>query len=86
MGSKSSKKQKNDELKKIGEEANRASPSSFSTYTQVNLTNELLVGKSKADPEEDYKKLNFLGEGSFASVYKVQNKFTDVICAMKTYK
>ena len=83
MGSKSSKKQKNDELKKIGEEANKSSPSSFSTYTQVNLTNELLVGKSKADPEEDYKKLNFLGEGSFASVYKVQNKFTDVICAMK---
>ena len=83
MGSKSSKKQKNEELKKIGEEANKASPSSFSTYTQVNLTNELLVGKSKADPEEDYKKLNFLGEGSFASVYKVQNKFTDVICAMK---
>ena len=83
MGSKSSKKQKNEDLKKIGEEANRASPSSFSTYTQVNLTNELLVGKSKADPEEDYKKLNFLGEGSFASVYKVQNKFTDVICAMK---
>ena len=83
MGSKSSKKQKNDELKKIGEEANRTSPSSFSTYTQVNLTNELLVGKSKADPEEDYKKLNFLGEGSFAAVYKVQNKFTDVICAMK---
>ena len=83
MGSKSSKKQKNEELKKIGEEANRASPSSFSTYTQVNLTNDLLVGKSKSDPEEDYKKLNFLGEGSFASVYKVQNKFTDVICAMK---
>ena len=83
MGSKSSKKQKNDELKKIGEEANKASPTTFSTYTQVNLTNELLVGKSKADPEEDYKKLNFLGEGSFASVYKVQNKFTDVICAMK---
>ena len=83
MGSKSSKKQKNDELKKIGEDANKSSPSSFSTYTQVNLTNELLVGKSKADPEEDYKKLNFLGEGSFAAVYKVQNKFTDVICAMK---
>ena len=33
MGSKSSKKQKNDELKKIGEEANKSSPSSFSTYT-----------------------------------------------------
>ena len=27
--------------------------------------------------------MNFLGEGSFASVYKVQNKFTDAICAMK---
>ena len=83
MGSKSSKKQKNDELKKIGEEANKKEPSSFCNFTQVNLTNELLVGKSKSDPEEDYKKLNFLGEGSFASVYKVQNKFTDAICAMK---
>ena len=83
MGSKSSKKKKNEDLKKIGEDANKTNPSTFCTYSTVNLTNELLVSKSKSDPEEDYKKLNFLGEGSFASVYKVQNKFTDAICAMK---
>ena len=83
MGSKSTKSQKNDELKKIGEEANKNNPSSFSSFTPINLTNDLLVAKSKSNPDKEYKKLNFLGEGSFASVYRVQNKYTDVICAMK---
>ena len=86
MGSKSSKKQKNDELKKIGEDENKNNPSTFCSYTPINLTNELLVAKSKSDPFKEYKKLNFLGEGSFASVYKVQNKYTDSICAMKIIK
>ena len=83
MGSKSSKKQKDEELKKIGEEANKNDPSTFCAVTPINLTNELLVAKSKSNPDKEYKKLNFLGEGSFASVYRVQNKYTDVICAMK---
>ena len=83
MGSKSSKKQKNDELKKIGEDANKNDPSSFCSFTPINVTNELLVGKSKSNPDSEYKKLKFLGEGAFASVYCVQNKYTDVICAMK---
>ena len=83
MGSKSSKKEKNNELKKIGEDANRNNPSVFCNSTQINLTNDLLVAKLKTNPDADYKKLNFLGEGSFASVYRVQNKYTNVICAMK---
>ena len=83
MGSKSSKKQKNDELKKIGEDENKNNPSTFCSYTPINLTNELLVTKSKSNPFKEYKKLNFLGEGTFASVYRVQNIYTDVICAMK---
>ena len=83
MWSKSSKKQKNDELKKIGEEANKNEPSTFCTFTPINVTNELLVAQSKSNPDADYKKLNFLGEGSFASVYRVQNRYTDAICAMK---
>ena len=86
MGSKSSKKNKNEDLKQIGEEANKSDPTNFSTYTSVNLTNELLVGKSKSNPQEDYKILGFLGEGAFASVHKVQNKYTDSICAMKVIR
>ena len=86
MGSKSSKKKKNEELKQIGEKANKMDPTNFCTYTTVNVTNELLVGQSKSNPENDYKILNFLGEGSFASVHKVQNKYTDSICAMKVIK
>ena len=83
MGSKSSKKEKNNELKKIGEDANRNNSSVFCNSTSINLTNDLLVAKLKTNPDADYKKLNFLGEGSFASVYRVQNKYTNVICAMK---
>ena len=84
MGSKSSKNKKgNDDLKQIGEDANKKSPTGFCAYSEVNLTNELIVGNSKTNPDDDYRKLNFLGEGSFASVYRVQNKFTEVICAMK---
>ena len=41
MGSKSSKNKKNEELKQIGEDANKRDPTSFCTYTTVNLTNEL---------------------------------------------
>ena len=83
MGGKSSKKEKNDELKKIGEDANKASPLTYCSFTPINLTNEVLVTKLKTDPDEDYKRLNFLGEGSFASVYRVQNRYTGTICAMK---
>jgi len=73
-------------LKKIGEDANKESPSTFCSFTPIKLNNELLVSKLKSDPDEDYKRLNFLGEGSFASVYRVQNRYTDVICAMKIIK
>ena len=83
MGGKNSKNQKDEELKKIGENANKDNPSSFCSFTPINVTNDLLVAKLRTDPDEDYKKLDFLGEGSFAAVYRVQNRYTDVICAMK---
>ena len=83
MGGKSSKKQKNDELKKIGADANKNNPSSFCCFTPIHVTNDLLVAKLKTNPDEDYRKIKFLGEGSFAAVYQVQNKYTDAICAMK---
>ena len=83
MGGKSSKKQKNDELKKIGADANKDNPSSFCCFTPISLTNDILVSKLKTNPDDDYRKIKFLGEGSFAAVYQVQNKYTDAICAMK---
>ena len=83
MGGKSSKSKKNEDLKAIGERANKDSPNNFHYSNTINLTNELIVAQSKIDPSADYKKLNFLGEGSFASVYRVQNRITDSIRAMK---
>ena len=83
MGGKNSKEKKNEDLKEIGEKANQEDPNSFHYSNTINLTNKLIVSESKAEPSQDYKKLNFLGEGSFASVYRVQNRITDSIRAMK---
>jgi len=90
MGSKSSKKQKNDELKKIGEDANKktSSSSSFFSYSSanVNVSNELIVSNSNINPEKEYEQLGFLGEGTLATVYKVKNIYTESECAMKVIK
>ena len=86
MGGKSSKKQKNDELKKIGENANKENLSSFISFTPIKITNELIVSKSKTNSDSEYKKIKFLGEGSYASVYQVQNRYTGSICALKIIK
>ncbi|MCQ2820798.1 MAG: hypothetical protein MJ252_26360, partial [archaeon] len=40
----------------------------------VNITNDIFIGSSKSNPTEDYLQMNFLGEGSFAAVYKVKNR------------
>ncbi len=86
MGGKSSKSEKNKELKQIGQEANKSDPSTFLLYTPINLTNELIVSESNSDPEKEYNKVKFLGEGSFATVYEAKNRFTGAACAMKIIK
>ena len=83
MGSHNSK---NDDLKEIGKKANKENPNSFDETAVINLTNSVIVGQSKSDPSKDYKKKQFLGEGSFASVYLVQNRITESIRAMKVIK
>ena len=72
MGGKNSKKANNEDLKKIGEEANKNNPSQFYISTTINLTNDLLIGKSKSNPSDDYTVIKILGEGSYARVYKVK--------------
>ena len=88
MGSKGSKKQNNDELKKIGQYANKIASSSFFSYTSenVNVSNELIVSNSNSNPEKEYQNLGFLGEGTLATVYKVRNIYTEAECAMKVIK
>ena len=83
MGAKETKTMKNRDLKEIGAKANQENPNGFVTASTINLTNDIIVSQSKADPGLDYKKLNFLGEGSFAAVYRVQNRITDAVRAMK---
>ena len=83
MGAKGSKSSKNKDLQEIGAKANEDNPNGFVSSSTINLTNDIIVSQSKADPGLDYKKLNFLGEGSFAAVYRVQNRITDAVRAMK---
>ena len=80
MGGRNSK---NEVFQLIGQQANEENPDSFVGATQINLTNNLIIGQSKSDPGIDYKKKNFLGEGAFASVYLVENRITESIRAMK---
>ena len=55
-----------------------------SNGSNINLSFGNIINEIKKDPEENYKKLKLIGRGSYGSVYKVQNKNTDTIRAMKT--
>ena len=86
MGAVKSKEEKNKYLQEIGAQAMKKNPFSFLICTKINLTNDVLVTKSPSDPAENYKKLNLIGEGDFAQVYRVRNEITDEIKAMKVVK
>ena len=83
MGGKSSKAKKNQTLQEIGKKANMDDPNTFSYSNTINLTNEVIVSQSNKNPSDDYKRVKFLGEGSYASVYCVENKITGAQRAMK---
>ncbi len=83
MGGENSKSNKRKELQLIGNKANKDNPQQFLSSTIINLSNDIIVKKSKLNPENDYIKLNVLGEGAFGVVYKVKNKLTDYERAMK---
>ena len=86
MGIEESKQEKNIKLRRIGQEANKKDPQEFQSFTSIKITNELLVSESESDPDKEYRKLKFLGEGSFGAVYQVKNRYTGAICAMKIIK
>ena len=83
MGGKSSKAKKNQTFKEIGQRANKENPNTFQYSNTINLTNDVIVAQSNKQPSDDYKRVKFLGEGSYASVYCVENKITGAKHAMK---
>ena len=86
MGGKSSKAKNNQTLQEIGKKANMESNSLDYSNTlnfNINLTNEVIVSQSNKKPSDDYKRLNYLGEGSYATVYCVENRITGSKRAMK---
>ena len=86
MGGKSSKSKNNKDLQEIGKKANMESDSFHYSHTMnlnINLTNDVIVSQSASNPSDDYKRVKFLGEGSYAAVYCVENKITGSKRAMK---
>ena len=83
MGGKSSKTKKNKTFQEIGQKANKENPNTFHYSNTINLTNDVIVSESHKQPSDDYKRVKFLGEGSYAAVYCVENKITGAKHAMK---
>ena len=86
MGGKNSKTNNNKALQEIGKKANMQSNSLEYSNTlnfNINLTNDVIVSQSNKKPSDDYKRLNYLGEGSYATVYCVENRITGSKRAMK---
>ena len=82
MGSNSTKNEdRNKDLKEIGEKSMKTS-----TQDLIRFDQNIIISEYRSDPEEDYKTVKFLGEGSFASVYAVQNRLTGILRAMKSLK
>ena len=76
----------NESLQDIGVKANQHSPTSFIKSSVINLTNSTIIGQNSTDPENDYKKLEKLGQGRHGIVYQIKNRITDIVRAMKVVK
>ena len=77
---------KNDDLKEIGQKANKQSPNSFINSSVIKLSNQTILEIKDINPEQDYRKLKMISEGQNSSVYEVQNRVTDIIRSMKIIK
>ena len=101
MGTKNSKKQKKNKIKK---EKNEDDMEGFfledwailndknkinefnENKNKISLNNEVLISQVKTNPFQDYTEIKLLGSGSFATVKLVKNNYTGMIRAMKIIK
>ena len=80
-------KEENKYLQEIGIKAMKKNPFTFLICTKINLTNDIIISKSPSDDlSKNYKKLNLIGEGNLAQIFRVRNQITDSIEAMKVIK
>ena len=80
-------KEENKYLQEIGIKAMKKNPFTFLICTKINLTNDIIISKSPSDDlSKNYKKLNLIGEGDSAQIFRVRNQITDSIEAMKVIK
>ena len=80
-------KEENKYLQEIGIKAMKKNPFTFLICTKINLTNDIIISKSPSeDLSKNYKKLNLIGEGNLAQIFRVRNQITDSIEAMKVIK
>ena len=78
---------KNNSKTKINENLRQKRDSnSFLRSSTLAISNNTIVQCIKTDLEQNYIVLNELGEGAYASVYLVKNRFSEEISAMKTIK
>ena len=81
MGAACASPENNKSLKKQGEK-----PKIPKKQPLIHIDQKILITEYKTNLEDDYKMLKFIGEGSFAKVYQVQNRLTGNYRAMKSLK
>ena len=84
MGANDSKKEVNDDLRKIGQEANDNNPDEMDDGNTFIYLNSIIEMNDNTEPEKDYKILNSIRKGRFSDINLVQSKVSGNKCIMKT--